>query len=73
MGEKADRLRDLLRLANVLRTSAGDGPYQDHAALFVRTAEALERNAQEIAFGKTAIDSVQPPQPVTAARINLIC
>lgn len=71
MQDKADHLRGLLRLARLLRTEAGNGPHPDHAILFAQTAEALERSAQEIAYGRPAGPSA--PRQKRARAINLVC
>lgn len=77
MQKKADRLRDLLRLARVLRTAAGEGPHRDNAGLFAQTAEALERHAQELAYGQPALASARPPAPTpvfgSIRAIDLVC
>ena len=73
MQKKADRLRDLLRLAHVLRTAAGEGSYRDDATLFAQTAEALERHAQEVAYGQPAAVSTPSPAPLPVRAIDLVC
>ena len=70
--EKAQALRDLLRLAKQLRTSATATDNREFVPLFLRAARALEERASRLAFGSVeAIPSED--DPALHAPVDLRC
>jgi len=69
---KAQELRDLLKLAKQLRTSASAIENHEYIALFLRAATALEGRANRLAFCSS--DAI-PPEAEQAlhAHIDIRC
>ena len=63
-GSKAQRLRELLRLAKMLRQYASDTSDTHYIELFLETADALEARARRLAHG----DEVPASQ-----HVDLLC
>jgi hypothetical protein len=61
---KAQPLRELLRLAKMLRQHASDTSDTHYIELFLEAADALEARARRLAYG----DEVSIPQ-----RVDLLC
>lgn len=62
MSDAAENLRELLSLARMLRRFASEQTYDNHHALFIATAIALEARAQLLA------NTVAAPAPVDLLR-----
>jgi hypothetical protein len=68
---KAQELRDMLKLAKQLRTSASATENHECVALFLRAAMALEERASLLAFGSS---DIIPPEAVQASHVHVdIC
>jgi hypothetical protein len=69
---KAQELRDLLKLAKQLRTSASATENHDYIGLFLRAAMALEERASLLAYGSS--DAIPPEMDQALhAHIDICC
>jgi hypothetical protein len=69
---KAQELRDLLKLAKQLRSSAMTTNDQTYIDLFMHAAEALEEHASSVAFG--CADTISPQMDAALhAHIDIRC
>jgi hypothetical protein len=69
---KAQDLRDLLKLAMQLRTSASAIENREYVGLFLRAATAIEERAKRLAFGS---GEATPPEAEQAlhAHVDIRC
>jgi hypothetical protein len=70
---KAQELRDLLKLAKQLRTSASATENHEYVELFLRAAMILEERASLLAFGSS--DAILPAKAddTPHAHIDICC
>jgi hypothetical protein len=69
---KAPELRDLLKLAKQLRTSAIAIENREYVGLFLRAATALEGRANSLAFGSS--DAIPPEEELALhAHVDIRC
>ena len=88
MGDMAEELRELLRMAKRLRSYCGETNDPVYTDIFIRGAEALEARAHRIAVGLEKSSSgtpqggkhsggrpsdAKPPDAKPTSHINVVC